>query len=167
MVPPSGLADTVMPPMALPSDDWMVPLNSASAKAGTEIRIAATAVRLVTTKPRRMGFSIVLVGIARRSGFDRWRSVGRRGNGFDIGDDGVDLSRLEVIFEARHARRAVADRLAHDVGFAAERVHRQHRCVLRAHQLRLGVTDTARLVEQPHAEHRLIAAYRLRRGGER
>ena len=38
MVPPSGLADTVTPPMALPSDDLMVPLNSASAKAGTDMQ---------------------------------------------------------------------------------------------------------------------------------
>src|SRR5580704_17519864 len=124
MVPPSGLADPVMPPMALPSDDLMVPLSSASAKAGTDIEIAATAVRVVTITPRRMGFSRVLVGVARRAGFDGRRRAGRRGNGFDIGDDGVDLGGLEVIFEARHARRAVADHLAHDVGLAAERVHR-------------------------------------------
>src|ERR1700722_16185075 len=106
MGPPPGLAHTGMPPMALPSDDLMVPLNSASAKAGTESRIAATAVRVVTIKPRRMGVSIFLIGITRRAGFDRGRSVGRRGNGFDIGDDGVDFGRFEVIFEARHARRA-------------------------------------------------------------
>src|SRR5580704_4064042 len=167
MVPPSGLADTVTPPMALPSGDLMVPLNSASAKAGTETRMAATAVRVATIKPRRIGFSMVLVGVARRAGFDRRRRVGRRGNGFDIGDDGVDLGRLEVIFEARHARRAVADDFAHDVGLAAERVHRQYRRILRAHQLWLGVTDAARLVEQPHAERRLIAVRRLRRRGKR
>src|ERR1700681_1418664 len=158
MVPPSGLADTVTPPMALPSDDLMVPLNSASAKAGTEIRSAPTAVRVGTTEPRRRWVSILLVGMRRRAGFDRRRSVGRCGNGFDIGDNGVDLGRLELIFEARHARRAVADRLAYDVGLAAERVHRQYRPILRAHQLRLGMTDAARLVEQPHAERRLIAA---------
>src|ERR1700734_345125 len=169
MVPPSGLADTVTPPMVLPSGDLTVPLKSASAKAGTETRIAATAERVATIKPRRIGFSMILVGIARRAGFDRRRCVGRRGNGFDIGDDGVDLRRLEVIFEARHARRAVADDLAHDVGLAAERIHRQHRRILRAHQLWLGVTDAARLVEQPHAERRLIAAAarRLRCRGKR
>src|SRR4029077_2117295 len=104
MVPPSGFADTVTPPMALPSDPLTVPLNSASAKAGSETAIAATAVRLATMRPRRMGSSIFLVGVARRAGLDRRRRVGRRGNGFDIGDDGVDLGRLEVIFEARHAR---------------------------------------------------------------
>src|ERR1700728_2411030 len=109
MVPPSGLADTVAPPMALPSDDLIVPLNSASAKAGTATRIAAMAVRFVTIKPRRMAFSVFLVGVARRAGFHRRRRVGRRGNGFDIGDDGVDFGRLEVIFEGRHARRGVAD----------------------------------------------------------
>src|ERR1700730_11792080 len=98
MVPPSGFADTVTPPMALPSDDLMVPLNSASAKAGTEIRMAAMAVRFAMMRPRRMGFSIFLVGIARRAGFDGRRRVGRRGNGFDVGDDGVDVRRPEWIY---------------------------------------------------------------------
>src|SRR6516225_6263967 len=119
MVPPLGLADTVTPPMALPSEDLTVPLNSASAKTGAAIRRAA-AETLARTRARawRMACSVLLVGVARRAGFGRSRCIGGRRNGLDIGDDGVDLGGLEVVLEARHAWRAVGDGLVHDVGFA-------------------------------------------------
>src|SRR5262245_8740100 len=95
--------------------------------------------------------SVVLLRSARRGG-----GRGRRWDGSEIRDDGFDLGRLEVILEAWHARRAVADDVAHHGVLSARGVARQLRPVERARHLRLGVADAARLVEQPHAEKLLI-----------
>src|SRR6202043_731904 len=73
----------------------------------------------------------------------------RRWHGFQIRDDRIDLGRLELKLEARHARGSGADELAHDVLLAAERVFRQDRPILSARDLRLGVADDAGLIEQP------------------
>src|SRR5437764_1000664 len=88
---------------------------------------------------------------------------GRR-DGLEVCDDGVDLRRLEVMFEARHPRGAVADDLAHHVVLTAKRLARERRAVERAGELRLGVTDAARLVEQPHTEKLLVVERNLRGG---
>src|SRR6185312_14063716 len=72
--------------------------------------------------------------------------------GFEIRDDRIDLCGLEMIFEAGHAGRAVADDLAHHRFLPAQRTARQFGTVERAHHLWLGVAYAARLIEQPHAE---------------
>src|SRR6516225_4518096 len=120
MVPPSGLADTVTPPMALPSEDLTVPLNSASAKTGAAIRRAA-AETLAKTRARawRMAYSVFLeIGVV-RAGIDRSRRVAGSRNGLDIGGKRVDFGGLEMVLEARHVRRAVGNGVAYDVDLAA------------------------------------------------
>src|SRR5437773_2322484 len=149
MVPPAGLAETVMPPSFSPCAEVMVPLSTASAAlAGASIAAAPNTIAL-----RRMVCvlfmawpPVVLFRSAHRGRGGRW------GNGSQIRDDGFDLGGLEMILEARHARRAVADDLAHHRLLAAGRVLRQFRTVERARQLRLGMTDAAGLIEQPHAQ---------------
>src|SRR3954468_173724 len=148
MVPPCGFADTMTPPIASPADDLMLPLRMASAAwAGAGAASSATANTLI---PRIK--DVLRMASLLRCG---------RGNGLEIGDDGVDLRRLEMMLEARHARRAIADHLAHDIVLPAERLARQRRAVQRARQLRLGVTDPARLIEQPHAEKLLVVEPRV------
>src|SRR6202035_5819102 len=73
---------------------------------------------------------------------------GRRGYGLDVLDDGVDLRRLEIVAEARHARRAVADVFADQFFVAAQGFARQHRSVLPGSLLDDGVADTTGLAEQ-------------------
>src|SRR5579859_2680204 len=135
IVPPCGLAETVTPPMALPSADVTVPLSRPLAKAGAAAKMRASAVALARIRLRvgRIERLPLLIGAGRGAGLagGRRRRFGGRRNGFDVGDDGVDLGGLEGVFEARHARRAVADELTHGVGVAAKRVHRQLRAVLR------------------------------------
>src|SRR5262249_37004269 len=80
---------------------------------------------------------------------------------------------LEMVLEAGHARGAVADHLAHHGFLAVERPLRQLRPVERARELRLGVADAARLIEQPHAqklsvfERRLLARCARQHPGKR
>src|SRR5271170_684293 len=133
MVAPSAFAETVTPPMASPAADLMVPLKSASAKAGAarQNEAAAATARFATTRPHalRIGFSMLmrligLAGATALAGFGRGR---RCGNCLDVGDDGVDLRRFELDLKTRHVRAAVADDVAHDLGLAAERRARQHR----------------------------------------
>src|SRR5262249_26842477 len=52
--------------------------------------------------------------------------------------------------------RAVADDLPHHRFLSAQRILRQFGTVERARQLRLGMTDAARLIEQPHAQKLLV-----------
>src|SRR5712692_9940674 len=91
---------------------------------------------------------------------------------FEIGDDGIDLVGLEMILEARHVRRAVADDLAHYGLLAAERVLREIRAVFgRRGDLQLHVADHAGLIEQIAALQLLgsegVACRKgLRRGGQ-
>src|SRR5690348_5031939 len=118
--------------MALPSADLTVPLRSALAKAGAATRTRASAVARTKLRVRRIERLPLLIGAGRGTGLaGGWRRrFGGRRNGFDVCDDGVDLGGLERVFEARHARRAVADELAHGVGVAAKRIHRQRRGIL-------------------------------------
>src|SRR5215472_17108308 len=116
--------------MALPSGDLTEPLKSALAKAGAAARMSASAVALARTRlrVRRIERLPLLIGAGRGAGLagGRRRLSGRR-NGLDVRDDGVDLGGLVREFEARHARRAVADELAHGVSVAAECVQGQRR----------------------------------------
>src|ERR1700761_3256474 len=108
MVPPCGLAGTVTPPLALPFAELALPLRSALAKAGAAARMRASAVALARTKLRLRRIERVPLLIRPRRGIGLaggWRRrLGGRRNGFDVCDDGVDLGRLEGVFEARHAR---------------------------------------------------------------
>src|SRR5262244_2555213 len=80
----------------------------------------------------------------------------RRQHGLQVRDNGIDLLRLEVELEARHARRAVHDHLAHHVLAAAAGFFRQGRAERVDVDLRLEVTDAARLGEQLLAESLLL-----------
>src|SRR5262245_52530514 len=71
----------------------------------------------------------------------------RRRQGFQVRYDGVDLRRLEIELEARHARRAVEDHLAYYLVAAASGFLRQRRTKGRGDDLRLEVADAARLGE--------------------
>src|SRR3954453_18771307 len=125
------------PPIACPSDDLMLPFMTMSAAlsvVGAASRAAAIAA------PARIDRVLVMVSLLRR---------GRR-DCLEIGDDGVNLRRREMMPETGHSRRAVADDLSHHVVLPAERLARERRPVERAGQLGLGVTDAARLIEQPH-----------------
>src|SRR5262249_23130443 len=81
---------------------------------------------------------------------------GRAGDGFEIGNDGIDLRGIEVILEAGHAWGTVADNLTHDAFLPGRGILREFRPIERARHLRLGVADAARLIEQPHAEKLLL-----------
>src|SRR5262249_60251316 len=74
---------------------------------------------------------------------------------------GMDLLRLEIELEAGHARRAVHDHLAQHVLAAATGFLLQRRAERVDVDLRLEVTDTARLGEQLPAEPLLL----VERGG--
>src|SRR4029077_3557090 len=83
-----------------------------------------------------------------RSGSTRWIRRWRRQR-LHIGDDGVDLVGVEMVLEARHVWRAVADDLAHHGFLAAERVLRQVGAVFGGRRdLQLHVADHAGLIEQ-------------------
>src|SRR2546425_11103192 len=77
-----------------------------------------------------------------------------RRQGLEVGDDRVDLVGFEMILEARHARRAVADEFTHDVFLPAEGGLRQGRTIMAAgRDLRLHVADHAGLGEERSEEH--------------
>src|SRR5712672_1523098 len=67
-----------------------------------------------------------------------------------------------MVLEARHARRAVGDHLAHHVFLAAERLAREHRRELHRRELRLEVADPAGLDEQTLAELLRVVELRVR-----
>src|SRR5215470_3000344 len=117
-VAPAALADTVTPPIFSPAAEATVPLSSASA-AGAVVGTAASPA--MASHPARIFLMTCLPGCRSPSG--------RRRNGLQIGDDGVDLRRLELIFEAWHAARAVADDAAHHLVAAARGIPRQGRSV--------------------------------------
>src|SRR5580698_3101595 len=105
-----------------------------------------------------MACSIGSVGAARNIGLTRCRRdrSGRDRDGFDVCSDGSYLIGSELMFEARHAWRAVANDLAHHVFFAAECGCRQYRPVLAGRDLWILVTKHTGLVEQPRAKSLLL-----------
>src|ERR1043166_6285521 len=118
MRPPSALAETVTPPIFSPAADVIAPVRSASACAAPETpSTAAIAIRLepirlepIRLEPIRlallhvMAFSVLVLQV-----------LVTRLEGLEIGGDGGDLLCTVGVFEARHARRAVRDGLAHDL----------------------------------------------------
>src|SRR5678815_479194 len=103
IVEPSSLAETVTPSSFWP--DWAVtaPLNIwSAAKAGSARANAADA---QARRDARFLFIEVLLFLQFVGG-----AHGRRGNGSGISDDCVDLRRLQVVLECRHALGAVDDK---------------------------------------------------------
>src|SRR5712691_7466523 len=126
MVAPSALAETVTPPILSPAADVMVPDRSASARTSAVDETSA-ATRVASEKPAHFMKRLPcmqLVGSARRR---IWRHGRRSRNGLQVGRDGGDLRLVELMLEARHARRAVGDHLAHHRFLSAARVLRQRR----------------------------------------
>src|SRR5215510_5266649 len=171
MVWPSALADTVTPPKTSPAADLTVPLSTTSAARAANADVMA--MRMVQpANAHSFLMALLLVSALPRLGGRRRLRRLRRRNGLDVGDDGVDLARLEMVAEARHARRAVGDHLAHHVGLAAERLLRQGGAIERAAALHAGVADAARLHDQPPAqglrliERLLLSQGTVRRGGD-
>src|SRR4051812_12289680 len=111
------------PPIACPADDVMLPFMMMSAAFSSAAPPSSAA---VSTLARIRD----VLRIISPSG--SWR-----GNGLQIRRDRGDLFGLEVMAEAGHARRAVADHLAHHIFLAAERLAREGRAVERTRQLRL------------------------------
>src|SRR5262249_18386030 len=119
--------------------------NTAAAAAMTTENVGRCAFAMALLPVRRdcRGFSGACLS-ASRSGARLWL-LGHR---LEIRHDGVDLRRLELIFESGHARRAVRDHLPHHVGLSGERLPRERRAIKGAGHLWLLVTDAARLIEQ-------------------
>src|SRR5689334_21685911 len=160
MVAPSAFAETVTPPSLSPAGPAIAPDRIASAAwAGTSIVVVASAAtRPASLTPARVieclpvGLAVVLIGLAAFA-LGRRRRLGRaRRHGPEIGRDGGDLRLAEVVLEARHARRAVGDDLAHAVLVAARRFAREHRGELRRGELRLEMAYAAGLHEQGLSE---------------
>src|SRR5262249_54628597 len=145
----------------------MVPLRMASAALAPAARLIAAptiAISVASKTLRRLVMTLSPVGLIRSA--RRARRSGRGGYRFPVRNDRFDLWGLEMVFEARHARGAVAEALPHHRLLSAGRILRQFGTVERARHLRLGVADAARLVEQPHAQKLLVvegAARLLRR----
>src|SRR5260370_21830042 len=143
MVAPSGLAETVTPPIFSPAADVMAPLRMASAakagaKGGTRAVMRAAAMQADRVNRVVSSFEFLLIGAWAAAGARR-RGGGRRRrrHGLEIGHDRVDLGRLEMNLEAGHARRAVGYHLAHHARVAALRVAGDHIPALHARQLQL------------------------------
>src|SRR5437660_12299068 len=111
MVPPTGLADTVTPPSFSPAAELIDPLRSGSSALAAVMKaiIAVSIVRKAMRLLFMMLSPLMLHGSAR--GRRRSRCL-RGGNRFQIGDDGLDVGGLEMVFEAGHSRRPVADDFA-------------------------------------------------------
>src|SRR5262245_11739500 len=146
----------------------MVPLRMASAALAPAARLIAAptiAISVASKTLRRLVMTLSPVGLIRSA--RRARRSGRGGYRFQVRNDRFDLCGLEMVFEARHARGAVADDLPHHRLLSARRILRQFGTVERARHLRRGVADAAGLVAQPHARKLLavewIAACLLRR----
>src|SRR5829696_2683114 len=77
----------------------------------------------------------------------RWRRYG-----FQVGDDGINLRRLELELKARHARRAIHDDLTHGVVTPARGFLGQRRPKDLTGYLGLQVAHAARLCDQLLAE---------------
>src|SRR6185295_15522145 len=136
MVVPSAFAETATPPIFSPAAELMVPDRMPSAAAGSAQDIS-NATRPVLPSSFFMG-RLSLVSARGR----------RRRHGLEVGDDGGDLRRFELIFESRHARRAVADHLPHHVFASARRIPGQRWTIERRRgDLRLEVADGAGLNE--------------------
>src|SRR5262245_40369078 len=108
MFVPTALADTVTPASLSPDAEAMVPLSSWSAACADVAKAAAA-----STATHSFDNDIMVFPRCARS------TGSGSGDGFQIRDDGVDLGAAEIVLEARHARRPVADDPADYVVVAA------------------------------------------------
>src|SRR5262245_15307345 len=139
MVEPCALAETVTPASFSPDADATVPLSrcSAACAASGNARPAAKS----AANPNRHIFMALLLVRACSTG-------GGRRYGFQVRDDGVDVAATEVMFERRHARRALADQTADDLVAATGGVLGELRAEGAGIVRRREVTDAARLRDQ-------------------
>src|SRR5262249_57504990 len=145
MVVPSALAETVTPPSFSPDAEVTVPLSRWSAACAAVARlIAATLAATSAGTPNRYAFMAFLLVFVRSTG-------GGRRDRLEIGDDRVDLAALEIVLEAGHARRAVADDAADDVVVAAGGVLGERRTEGPRIDLRRQGTHAAGLPQHPPA----------------
>src|SRR3954462_303332 len=91
MVEPSRFADTVAPSSGLPAARIEPVSTGSAAKAESAI--------VESAKPAMSRFISISLLL---------------GDGADVGDDGVDLVWLQVVFERRHAAAAVRDESARE-----------------------------------------------------
>src|SRR5262245_55769964 len=127
--------------------------------------MAATLAATSAGTPNRYAFMAFLLVFVRSTGSDR-------GDRLEISDDRVDLAALEIVLEAGHARRAIADDAADDVVVAAGGVLGERRTEGPRVDLRRQVARAAALVEDPPAGRlRLVEGVvgggLLRRRGQR
>src|ERR1041385_717366 len=117
MVEPSAFAETVTPPSLSPDGPAIAPDRIASAAcAGTSIVVEASAAsRPASLTPARVmerlpvSLAVVLIRVAAFALGRRRRLRRLRRHGLEIRRDGGDLRLAEMVFESRHARRAVGD----------------------------------------------------------
>src|SRR5262245_64380160 len=110
----------------------MVPLRMASAALAPAARLIAApmmAISVASRIPRALVMTLSPVGLIRSA--RRARRSGRGGYRFQVRNDRFDLGGLEMVFEARHARGAVADDLPH---------HRLDRKSTRLNSSHLGIS---------------------------
>src|SRR5262249_5656946 len=105
--------------------------------------IAAPTMAISVASKTLRGLVMTLSPAGRIRSARRTRRSGRSGYRFQVRNDRFDLCRLEMVFEARHAGRAVADHLPHHGFLSTQRILRQCGTVERARQLRFGVADAA------------------------
>src|SRR6516164_8512860 len=133
----------VTPPSFSPAAEAIVPLRMASAAFAPARVIAAPTMAISEASKTLRGLVMTLSPVGRIRSARRARRSGRSGYRFQVRNDGFDLCGLEMIFEAGHAGRAVADDLPHHGSLSTRRILRQCGTVERARNLRFGVADAA------------------------
>src|SRR5947208_6875860 len=122
MVPPSGLADIVTPPIFSPDEETTAPLSITSSArpfvGASAVAIIANPAAMNCQRVMTFLLSLLAPGIC-----FRWHER------LQVSDNRVRLVRPKIIFEAGHARRAVADDFANDLGASAKGFPRERRRV--------------------------------------
>src|SRR5262245_65885921 len=115
--------------------------SAALALATRLIAAPMMAISVASRIPCALVMTLSPVGLIRSA-----RRARRRGRGryrFQVRNDRFALCGLDMVFEARHARGAVADDLPHHRLFSARRTLRQIGTVERAGPPRLGLAAAA------------------------
>src|SRR5437588_2006082 len=150
---PAALAETVTPPKVSPAVFLIEPESTTSAAPADRVSArphAAEAARIARCRLCCMVRSPEKFR-GRSASAGRGCGGGRRWlrQRLDEGGEGLDLLGLEIVFEARHPRRALGNVLADQAFIAAQRRLRQRRPVLpRRGELRAHMADHAMLREQ-------------------
>src|SRR5258708_16838345 len=120
MVAPAALAETVTPPSFSPAADAIDPLSrpsAACAVSGMNVVAANPAAAMAARVKPLVGLKVIacFISFSLRvpiRSTRRRRGWIRRWHGFQIRDDRIDLGRLELKPQARHAGGSGADELA-------------------------------------------------------